>query len=302
MIQLVVDVSKAFYDVLLSQQMLSIIDEEMARLTKSLKDAVALYNNGTTDKIDYSRATISLNNTKSQKIAVVNSINAKLSYLKQLMGYPTDKQLSLKYNIEAMKSDILIDTLQVMKYNDRIEYQLLQTNLRLQKLAVNYYKQSFLPSLSGYANYNINYQNDNISSLYDKSFPNSSVGLTLSFPIFEGAKRIHDLKKSKLSYDRLTLDTINLRNEMNTEYVQAFATYKSNLEAYNITMQNIKIASDVYNTVMEQYKQGIKTYLEVIISETDLQTSQIDNLRALISLMFSKIDVQQATGKIAVNY
>jgi outer membrane protein len=301
-IQLISDVSKAFYDVLLSEQMVKIIDEEIARLTRSLNDALALFKSGTTDKIDFSRATMALNNTKSDKIRVVNSIKVKQSYLKQLMGYPDDKPLVLKYNILEMEKDIMIDTLQDVRYSDRIEYKLLQTNLRLQQISVSYYKQSFLPSLSGFVNYNIIYQDDNFGQLYNKTFPNSSIGLNLSFPLFEGTKRAQNLKKSKFLYQRMALDTISLKDEMRTEYIQAITTYKSNLAAYNITLENIKIADDVYSTVMEQYKQGIKTYLEEIISETDLQTAYIENLRALTALMFSKIDVQQATGKIAPIY
>ncbi len=301
-IQLVVDIRKAFYDVLLSRQMLNILDEEISRLTKSLNDALALYKNGTTDKIDYSRATMSLNNAKSQKISVSNSITAKMSYLKQLMGFPDNKPLALKYNFSEMQKDIQIDTLQGIVYNDRIEYKLLQTDLQLQQLSVSYYRQSFIPSLSGFINYNVVYQNDNFGDLYKNSFPNSLAGLTLSFPIFEGTRRLHNLKKSKLSYDRMVLDTVNMRNEMSTEYITAVTSYKSNLVAYKITQENMIIASDVYNTVKEQYNQGIKAYLEVIISETDLRQAQIDNLSALINLMFSKTDVQQALGKISVNY
>jgi outer membrane protein TolC len=302
LVQLVIDVSKSFYDVLLSEQMLKIIDEDIDRLSKSLNDAYALYKTGATDRIDYSRATISLNSVRSQRIGIINSIKSKLVFLKQLMGYPEDKPLYLKYDFNSMKQDILIDTLQGLPYKDRIEYQLLQTNIRLQKLSINYYKQSILPSLSGFINYNLIYQNDKAGDLYKQSFPNSTAGLTLSFPLFEGTKRLQNLKKSKLSYERLVLDTINLKNEMGTGYYQALAQYKSNLASYNITLQNIDIAHDIYNTVMYQYKQGIKTYLEVIISETDLLTAQINNLSALISLMYSKIDVQQALGKISVNY
>ena len=302
LIQLVVDVSKAFYDVLLSEQMLNIINEDIDRLSVSLKNAEALYKNGTTDKIDFNRAIIALNNAKSQKITTANSIISKKRILKQLMNYPDNKPLDLKYNFSAMKGDILIDTLQTLNYSDRIEYQLLQTNMKLQKLALNYNRLSFLPSLSGYANYNIIFQNGNYSSLYDQSYPNSSIGLTLSWPILEGTKKWHNIKKSKYAYERLALDTLNLKNAMNTDYIQAISEYKSNLSAYNFTVENIKIARDVYNTVMFQYNQGIKPYIDVIISETDLLTAQLNNLSSLILLMFSKIDVQQATGKISVEY
>ena len=89
---------------------------------------------------------------------------------------------------------------------------------------------------------------------------------------------------------------------MSTGYLQALASYRSNLAVYNMTQKNIDIAREIYNTVMFQYNEGIKTYLEVIISETDLLTAQINNLSALILLMYSKIDVQQALGKISVNY
>jgi outer membrane protein len=89
---------------------------------------------------------------------------------------------------------------------------------------------------------------------------------------------------------------------MNTQFVSAMAAYKSDLASYRMTSQNIEIAGEVYNTVKLQYNQGIKTYLEVIVSETDLMSARINNLNALFMLMFSKLDVQRATGSISVDY
>lgn len=302
MIDLVVALNKAFYDVLLSIEQLNIIREEIDRLSKSVKDAYALYQNGTNDMIDYKRATISLNNALSQRKSAEESINTKISYLKQLMGYPGEKPLTLKSNILAMEKDVILDTLQNMNVYNRIEYQLLQTNLKLQKSKIDYYRLSFLPSLSAFANYNIVYQNDVYSELYKRPFPNSTIGLSLSFPIFQGTKRIQNIRKSNMQFERLALDTLNTRNEMNSQFVSAIASYKSDLTAYGITRRNIEIAQDVYNTVKLQYNQGIKTYLEVIVSETDLMSARINNLNALFMLMFSKLDVQRALGKISVDY
>jgi outer membrane protein TolC len=301
-IGLVVEIRKAFYDVLLTQQMLNIIDDEIDRLSRSLNDALSMYNNGIRDKIDYTRATMLLNTARSQKIAITNSIITKVTYLKQLMGYPEDSPLSLRSSFNEMRNDIMIDTLQEIQYRNRIEFQLLQTNLSLEKLSIGYYRQSFLPSLTGFVNYNINYQNDDFGQLYNKSFPNSLAGLSLSFPLFEGTRRIQNIKKSKLLYDRLALDTINLRNEMHTGYIAALTSYKSNLAAYRLTKQNIELARNVYSAVQNQYKEGIKPYLEVIVSETDLRNAELNNLTSVIMLMFSKIDLEQALGKISIDY
>jgi len=48
-----------------------------------------------------------------------------------------------------------------------------------------------------------------------------------------------------------------------------------------------------------QYRSGIKTYLEVITSETDLRTAQINYYNALYQLLASKIDAEKALGQIS---
>lgn len=299
---LVVQISKAYYDVLLSVEQLGIIQEDIDRLTKSQHDALASFQSGITDNIDYKRATISLNNAIAEKRGAEEAIKSKISVLKQLMGYPDNKELPLKNNHASMRSGILLDTLQVPDFNGRIEYQLLKTNISLQRANILYNKLSFLPNLSGFADYNINYQNDQFSTLYNKSFPNSAIGLTIGLPIFQGTKRMQNIRKARLGYERLSLDTLRLRDQISSEYVQAMAGYKSYLAAYRETLKNVDIAREVYNTIRLQYSQGIKAYIEVIVSEADLMSARINNLNALYTLMFSKLDVERALGRISVDY
>ncbi len=301
-IQLVVEVSKAYYDVLLSTAQMDFLQEDFARQEKSMKDARSQYEVGASDKIDYQRASISLNNIKAEMYGTREEIKAKYAYLKELMGYPSEQPLKVSYDSIRMMKDSWIDTLSGVNYHNRIEYQLLVTGLKLQKSHADYYKMSFLPELSAYANYNLVYQSDAMVDLYRTDFPNSAVGLKLSFPIFQGTKRIQQIKRANLQYQEMALDTLNMKSRMTTEYEQSMASYKSNLKAYEAALENAQIASEVYNTVRLQYNQGIKTYLEVIVSETDLRTSRINQLNALYRLLSSKIDVENALGNISVNY
>ena len=48
--------SKAFYDVLLTQQQAVLTDEDILRLDRSVKDAYNQYKAGIVDKTDYKRA------------------------------------------------------------------------------------------------------------------------------------------------------------------------------------------------------------------------------------------------------
>ncbi len=81
-------VGKAFYDVLLTQKQIDVLDEDIVRLNRSLKDAYNQYQGGIVDKTDYKRATISLNNAIAQRKQGQSTLTAKYFFLKQLMGYP----------------------------------------------------------------------------------------------------------------------------------------------------------------------------------------------------------------------
>lgn len=297
-ISTVVDVSKAFYDILTSREQLNITDENIARLEKQLKDAFAQYEGGLVDKTDYKRAQISLSNSLADKKRITEMLKYKHAYLKQLIGYPVTRDLTINVNNASMESEILLDTTQQLNYRNRIEYKQLETQRELQRINTSYNKLAYLPTLSGFINYNWNYMNNEISNLYDTSYPSSVGGLTLRIPVFQGTRRIQEIRKAQLQERRLELDLIDVRNQIQSQTEAAMASYKANLNDWKTARQNVGLSQEVYNTIKVQYDEGIKTYLELMTAETDLRTSQINYLNALYSLLSSKLDVQQALGTI----
>jgi outer membrane protein len=300
-IDVISDVSKAFFSVLLSQKQLIIINQNITRLQRSLKDANARYQAGVVDKIDYKQATIALNNELATRKTTQETINGKLAYLKQIMGVDPRAEVALAYDSTRYEREAFIDTNQVLNVTNRVEYQLLQSQKNLRNLNVNYYRWGFLPSLSAIGNYNLNYFNNRLSDLYSNAVPVGYVGLSLTLPIFQGTRRIQNLSRAKLQVQRTDQDIINTQNTIGTEYVQALAGYKSNYANWLALKQNVELARDVYNVVSLQYREGIKTYLDVIVSQSDLRTSELNYYNALFQLLSSKIDLKRALGTLNVD-
>jgi outer membrane protein TolC len=101
-----------------------------------------------------------------------------------------------------------------------------------------------------------------------------------------------------MELQRNELDIAYLKTVVNAAYAQALAVYKSNLTNYLTLKENVALAKEVYDVIQLQYRSGIKTYLEVITSDTDLRTAQINYYNAVYQLLASKIDVQKALGQI----
>ena len=88
-IAVVSNVSKAFYDLLLSKEQIALLDTDIVLLDRSLKDTYNQYKGGLVDKTDYQRATITLNNAKASRKTARGNIekqNGRIKIVHELPG------------------------------------------------------------------------------------------------------------------------------------------------------------------------------------------------------------------------
>jgi outer membrane protein TolC len=297
----IVAVSKAYYDILVTQEQVNILAQVRERQLKQQKDAKSLYEGGIVDPTDYKRATISLNNTLADLKRSGEVLKAKYTYLHQLMGVEVGDVFALKFDRYAMETEMLLDTSMLVDYNNRIEMQQLQTQKRLQDISLNSQKWSFFPTISAFASRNHVFQNDDFAQMFKEAYPNSAVGLSLNLPIFQGMRRYHSIQQQKLVNQRLTEDIVNTKNVISTQYEQAMALYKSNLNDWKVATENVTLSEEVYSTIKLQYDEGIKSYLDLMVAETDLRSAQLNQLNTILNVLSSKLDVMQSLGTINTN-
>ena len=295
-VDIVINVSKAFYSVLLADLQINLVKKDIIRLRRSQTDAFEQYKAGVADKNDYKRGTILLNNAIAELKTQEENLKVRYSLLKNFMGYNSNRDFQIELDSTMMERNAFIDTSQSLSFASRIEYKLVETQRRLSEDFLNYSRWSFIPNISAFGTYNFNFMNDKFAVLYNHNYPNSLIGVQFSFPIFEGGKRYHQIQGAELSLHRNEYDLIAIENSISSEYTEALAEYKSNFSNYIMLKENIQLAREVYNTIQLQYKSGVKSYLEVIIAETDLRNTQTNYLNSLYEVLISKLDVQKALG------
>src|SRR5690606_32890525 len=160
LINTIVEVSKGYYDILTTEEQLKIIDENIGRLNKQLSDARARYEAGLADPTDYKRAQISVSNAQADKKRSEEVRKYKYAYLKELIGLDASDELDPSFDNAAMDSETLLDTTTQLQSNNRIEYRHLETARQLQALNTHYHKWTFLPNVSAFYNYALDYRNN----------------------------------------------------------------------------------------------------------------------------------------------
>jgi outer membrane protein len=297
-IAMVVGVSKAYYNVLITRKQIVVLNDDILELQKSLKDALAQYQAGVVDKTDYQRATIMLNNAFAAKKQYEEQFKSSFAFLKQQMGYNGREDLVVDYDDQKLKDEINLETIGPPSYQNRVEFQQLKTMQRILNYNLKYAKWSYLPTVSLFGIFNAIGQNKVFSKVYAAEYPNSLVGLTLNVPIFQGSARVQQVKLAELKLNQLEYEFQNLKSDIDTGYISALGTYKASLNEYNVTKDNLTLTREVYNTIHLQYISGTNSYLNVVIAYTDLRTAEVTSLNALYQVLSSKLDVEQAAGTI----
>ncbi len=293
-----VAVSTAFYDLVLGRAQVAIYDQAQERLEKNVRDARSRYEAGLNDRTDYQRATVQLRNVQVQRRALQAALLVKETRLREVMNYPSERPLVLADDLAPLRAEVPFDTAEVLSAQRRIEVRQLRTEQALQQTALDFHRWDFLPSVSAFYRYGIDFLSPAIEDLYDRSFPYSFVGVAAAVPLFRGLARVRARQEAELRLESLGWARTELENRIRTEYTSALAGYQASRYEWEMAQENQQTATAVYRTLKLQYDEGVKTYVEVILAENDLRTAQLGALEALQRTLHSRLALEEALGLI----
>ena len=175
---------------------------------------------------------------------------------------------------------------------------MLETQKRLNEYDLKSKKAQYLPSLSAFANYGTQFQNNSFGNLYSANFPSSYIGLTLNVPIFSGFQHLNQVRESKIAIIKSENDLFNLRNGIGLQANKARITYINGLQSLKSQKDNMALSEEVLGVAKIKYYQGVGSSIEVTQAQTDLDSADNSYIQSLYDALVSKVDLDQAYGRI----
>ena len=293
------NIYKIYYQLVVSKAQVELLDANIDRLIKLLKDTRAIYDNGFAEKLDVDKVSVQLTNLQTEKSKILNNISNGYFGLKVLMGMPVKEELVLTDTISdaQIKEGILEND--SYSYEDRKDFQYAQLGKKLGEFNVRRYKLSQVPTLSLNGNYAKSAQRNKFN-FFGKGdwFTISAVSLNVSVPIFNGfaaRSRIQqasiDLKKANNQIDALKLSIDN-------EIASARNNFSTSVNAMEFQKKNMALAEVVYQQTKKKYEAGTGSQTEINAAQADLKAAQTNYISALYDAVIAKIDYLKAIGKL----
>ncbi|MBC7916139.1 MAG: TolC family protein [Pyrinomonadaceae bacterium] len=292
-------VTKAYYQVLVSNEQIQLLNANVSQLEKQLKETTELNKQGFVEKIDLDRLRVIYNNLLTTRENTERLLVLSTQLLKFQIGMPVTAELGVKDKISNISMDVLTSVaVDTTAYRNRIEYGLLETQRKLNALNVQRLKSEYLPTLAAFGNTSYQYQADSFGSLYDTKFPTTVIGLQLNVPIFSGFQKKYQIKQAEIDVKKNDNILNMAKNGYLLQQEQSRITYQNGIKSLNNQKANMELAREVLRVSSIKYKEGVGSSIEVTQAQTELETAENNYIQALYNALVSKVDLDNAYGRI----
>jgi outer membrane protein TolC len=294
-----VNISKAYFLVLLLESNEKMMQANLNSLQKTQSDVAQFYKNGFSEKVDLDRITLQLSNLSLQNEKIQDQRRLAMLVLKLQLGLPMSDSLVLTDELEALYT--ISQTLALedkADYGNRVEYKMLQQQLRLNQMDKRRYQVGYMPSLFLFASHQQNAFGDDLGSLFNTFYPGTAVGLSLNVPIFDGLRKNAQTQQAAISITKTENDIKNFENVINQQVYQAKSSYVRSKQQLEIQRSNLKLAEDIYAKMELKYKNGVGSSLELTSAQTDLENARTNLLSTVYEYFVAELEFKKALGII----
>jgi outer membrane protein TolC len=308
-IEIIDQVTKAYYSVLVSRERLTLLDRNLGRLENQLRETSEFFKQGFAEKIDVDRLQVAYNNLKVEKEKATRLVALGVDLLKFQMGMELSQPLELTDKLENALVEAEIIANSSFDYSRRIEYSILETQRDLAKLDIKnkqagYYPQLLLNGRYGYSGSSNSFRDlaRFETQVAEKFYPNwfkfAFVGVSLQVPIFDGLRKKYEVQQAKLTLKTLDNSFLNLQQSIDLQLNQSNTNLQNALEVIKSQKESLDLATEVARVTNIKFKEGVGSNLEVITAETDLRQAQTNYYAAIYDALIAKVDLQKATGTL----
>ncbi|HEX5725357.1 MAG TPA: TolC family protein [Longimicrobiaceae bacterium] len=295
--QLVLDVTQAYYDAVLSDRLLEIAEATLQQAETTLGQTQLARQVGNQPEFELLRAQVTRDNQRP--VVIQRRSDRELAYvrLKLLLNLPLEQPLALTTGLNdeqpvpvaayAANQALLGDT----TLANRAPVRQAQEQVRVQQEAVRIARAQRLPSVSLNMNYGrVGYPQGTFPAWSDFR-ENWTVGASLSVPLFTGGRLRGDqvVAEANLLEARARLAQTEALTKLDTR--TALERLEAARAAYAASAGTVEQAGRAYQIAEIRYREGISTQVELTDSRILLQQAQANRALAARDLQIARARV-----------
>ena len=294
----VASVKQAYYGILFAKEAYKVYNSVYENAVENFRLTEMRYNAAKASELDLTRAKANVAAAIPNLYNAENSVELALWQLKAVMGVDLDRNVDVAGTLEEyagqMFSDIAEGEGASLDGNSQLRQLAQQAEMLSRQIRMQQY--AYLPTLALTFSYSYLTQSDIFNLSQWKWFPSSTIGLSLSIPIFSGGQRYHAIKQTRVQADELDLQRENAERQLRIGIRQSLGTMDTAMRTYDASKEALTSAEKAYDIAVKSYQLGKSTLTDLNNVELTLTQSRLAVSQAIYNFVIAKAGLEQTLG------
>ncbi|MBT8401587.1 MAG: TolC family protein [Rhodothermia bacterium] len=323
--QLIIDeVRRQYYQALLAGANKRVVAQSVARTAVTAKEAALRVARGVAPKFQRLSAEVELANLETQLISTSSDSDAALDQLKFTLGIPVSQPIvlttNLEPNLDATLHTVSLEEALQTALQHRPDVEQSNLNLELEDIQWKVARAEYFPTLDAIADFAYigNVPDNRTSTITDPADPFSfssttndffsddywdftaSVGLSLSWTIFDGFQRHQRVQQRVIATERAQIAQEQLLNSIRLEVEQALRDVRTAQLRIASQEKNVERAELNYEYASARLREGVASPLDEREASELLDQSRLGYLQAVFDYNTALSRLETATGTVSL--
>jgi outer membrane protein len=295
------DVVTTYYNIVRQKQQLKAIEEQMSISQIRVDLAQRKLDIGVGNKPDVLQSKVDLNAQKARQLEQQSLIFQLKGQLNRLMniapGNPYDVSDSIPINTNIALSDV-----QAVFESTNPLLQVAKKNVDIANFALKERKAERFPTVAFNSNYNFNRLDNKavvnpFTPLYSQN-KGFNYGFTASIPILNNLNTKRLIQHAELDIKTQQLVYENQKFLVNHSINRAYRDYEQNKKALALEEENILLAKENINIILETYRLNAATLLQLREAQRSLSDANDRLIAARYNTKVSEIELLSLKGEL----
>ncbi|RIW12989.1 TolC family protein [Algoriphagus lacus] len=303
--QVVFDVSRRYLQVLLDQELLRIATENLENQKQQLIQIEGFVNAGLrtiSDLYNQQSEVARLESVKvDAEIQFENDLWSLTEYLQLEPGVVPVLEL-----VDPIREASSFEGLELMQLYEMAQKS--RQDLNQQGLLATSYKKDFqairamyYPRINAFYNYNTFFTSLDERTLREqllKIYPQNTIGLSLTIPIFSNFQSRLDATRSKTIYQNQLLRKESIERKVFQDVKLAHQNYLAAVRKESNSKVQVLAAEEAFKAVSERFRLGLSSFVDIATANQTMVRAKADQAQAVYTLYFQEVLMKYALGTL----
>ena len=292
--------TQAYFDVLIAQDKIGLINAQKAAILSQLDQAKATFEVGTATITDVNEAQARYDLIIAQGIAAVNEFEIAKRSVEAITGELPTKLASVKADIQVTQLSQTMQDWQKVGLQNNLNIQIQQDALKLAEQEVERANAGHLPTLDAVASVGDSYANGSPSVFSTgNDLRSATIGLQLQIPLYAGGATTSEARQAVLNKQKAQDDVDIARRNTDLETQRAYLNLGTTIAQVKALEQALTSSQSQLDSTKLGYEVGVRTSVDVLNAQQQLFSAKRDLLQARYNYLVNIIRLKAASGLVS---